>query len=127
MDGMPALYPLTLRLAGRRVVVVGAGAVAVRRLPALLAAEAVVVVIDPQPSRSLEELAGQAADGRVQLVRRGYESGDLEGAWLVHACTSDAVVQEQIAADADAAGIWCIRADAAELTAAVTPASGTAD
>jgi uroporphyrin-III C-methyltransferase/precorrin-2 dehydrogenase/sirohydrochlorin ferrochelatase len=128
MDGMPALYPLTLRLTGRRVVVVGGGAVAVRRLPGLLAAEARVVVVDPQPSRTLEEMAGQAAAaGRVQLVRRNYETGDLEGAWLVHACTSDPSIQERVAADAEAAGIWCIRADAAELTAAVTPASGTAE
>jgi uroporphyrin-III C-methyltransferase / precorrin-2 dehydrogenase / sirohydrochlorin ferrochelatase len=125
---MPTLYPLTLRLAGRRVVVVGGGAVAVRRLPGLLAAEARVVVIDPAPSRTLEELAGHAsAADRVQLVRRGYATGDLSGAWLVHACTSDPAVQEQVAADAEAAGIWCIRADAAELTAAVTPASGTAE
>ena len=125
---MTALYPLTLRLAGRRVVVVGGGAVAVRRLPALVAAEAQVVVVDPAPSRTLQELAGQAAAaGRITFLRRGYEAGDLEGAWLVHACTSDPAVQERVAADADAAGIWCIRADAAELTAAITPASGTAE
>jgi uroporphyrin-III C-methyltransferase/precorrin-2 dehydrogenase/sirohydrochlorin ferrochelatase len=123
---MTALYPLTLRLASRRVVVVGGGAVAVRRLPALVAADARVVVVDPQPSRTLEELAASAA-GNVELLRRGYEAGDLAGAWLVHACTSDPAVQERVAKDADAAGIWCIRADAAELTAAITPASGTAE
>jgi uroporphyrin-III C-methyltransferase/precorrin-2 dehydrogenase/sirohydrochlorin ferrochelatase len=128
MDAMPSLYPLTLRLAGRRVVVVGGGSVAVRRLPGLIAAEARIVVIDPQPSRTLEELAGQAATaGRVELVRRAYQPGDLDGAWLVQACTSDPSVQERVAADADAAGIWCVRADAADLTAALTPASGTAD
>ena len=123
---MTALYPLTLRLASRRVVVVGGGAVAVRRLPALVAADARVVVVDPQPSRTLEELAASAA-GNVELLRRGYEAGDLAGAWLVHACTSDPAVQERVAKDADAAGIWCIRADAADLTAAITPASGTAE
>jgi uroporphyrin-III C-methyltransferase/precorrin-2 dehydrogenase/sirohydrochlorin ferrochelatase len=126
---MTALYPLTLRLAGRRVVVVGGGAVAIRRLPALVAAEARVVVVDPSPSRTLEELAASAAPGhgQVTLLRRGYEAGDLAGAWLVHACTSDPAVQERVAADADAAGIWCIRADAADLTTAITPATGTAE
>ncbi len=125
---MASLYPLTLRLAGRRVVVVGGGAVAVRRLPGLVAAQARIVVVDPQPSRTLEELAAQpAAGGRVELVRRAYQPGDLDGAWLVQACTYDPAVQEQIASDADAAGIWCVRADAAELTSALTPASGTAD
>jgi uroporphyrin-III C-methyltransferase/precorrin-2 dehydrogenase/sirohydrochlorin ferrochelatase len=129
MDRMSSLYPLTLRLAGRRVVVVGGGAVAVRRLPALVGAEARVVVIDPQPSRTLEELAASAAagPGHIELLRRGYEAGDLAGAWLVHACTSDPAVQERVAADADVAGIWCIRADAAELTTAITPASGSAE
>jgi uroporphyrin-III C-methyltransferase/precorrin-2 dehydrogenase/sirohydrochlorin ferrochelatase len=118
---MPEPYPLTLRLAGRRVVVVGAGAVAARRLPALLAAGAHVVVVDAHPSDLVFELSGQ-----IELTRRRYQSGDLSGAWLVHACTSDPTVQATIAADAEAAGIWCIRADSSEETAAVTPASGSA-
>jgi uroporphyrin-III C-methyltransferase/precorrin-2 dehydrogenase/sirohydrochlorin ferrochelatase len=87
----------------------------------LLAAGAHVVVIDPAPSRAVRELADQ-----LDLVLRPYASGDLEGAWLVHACTSDPSIQARIAADADAAGIWCVRADAGGETAAVTPATGTA-
>ena len=118
---MSDLYPLSLRLSGRRVVVVGSGAVAARRVPRLLAAGALVVVIDPAPSRAVRELADQ-----LELVVRPYASGDLAGAWLVHACTSDPHVQARIAADADAAGIWCVRADAGEQTSAVTPATGTA-
>jgi len=118
---MADLYPLSLRLAGRRVVVVGGGAVAARRVPALLAAGARVVVIDPAPSRSVRELAEQ-----LELLPREYASGDLGGAWLVHACTSDPAVQAHIEADAEAAGIWCVRADAGSTTRAVTPASGAA-
>jgi uroporphyrin-III C-methyltransferase/precorrin-2 dehydrogenase/sirohydrochlorin ferrochelatase len=115
------LYPISLRLSGRRVVVVGAGVVAARRVPRLIAAGAAVVVIDPAPSLAVRELADQ-----LELLARPYQSGDLEGAWLVHACTSDPVVQARIVDDADAAGIWCVRADAGEQTPAVTPASGTA-
>lgn len=118
---MSDLYPLSLRLAGRRVVVVGAGAVAARRVPRLLASGALVVVIDPAPSLAVRELADQ-----LELLLRPYASGDLAGAWLVHACTSDPMTQARIADDADAAGIWCVRADAGEQTPAVTPASGTA-
>ena len=124
---MTALYPLTLRLAGRVVVVVG-GALAVRRLPALLAAEA----RRGHRSPALPHARGNGRSAALlpvawadRILRRGYETGDLAGAWLVHACTSDPVVQERVAADADAAGIWCVRADAASLTAALTPASGT--
>jgi uroporphyrin-III C-methyltransferase / precorrin-2 dehydrogenase / sirohydrochlorin ferrochelatase len=118
---MPELYPLALRLAGLRVMVIGGGVVAARRLPALIAAGARVVVVDPSPSAAVVELAGS-----VELVQRGYAPGDLSGAWLVHACTSDPAVQAAIAADAEAAGIWCVRADAGAETAALTPASGRA-
>ena len=75
---MTALYPLTLRLASRRVVVVGGGAVAVRRLPALVAADARVVVVDPQPSRTLEELAASAA-GNVELLSGLRERRNSQG------------------------------------------------
>ncbi len=118
---MSDLYPLSLRLTGRRVVVVGGGAVAARRVPRMLAAGAHVVVIDSAPSRAIRELADQ-----LDMVLRPYASGDLDGAWLVHACTSDPQTQERIATDAEAAGIWCVRADAGGRTSAVTPATGTA-
>ncbi len=118
---MAGLYPLSLRLTGRRVVVVGGGAVAARRVPRLLAAGAHVAVIDPAPCRAIRELADQ-----LEMVLRPYATGDLQGAWLVHACTSDPAAQTRIAADADAAGLWCVRADAGDQTPAVTPATGTA-
>ena len=118
---MTDLYPVSLRLTGRRVVVVGGGAVAARRVPRMLAAGAHVVVIDPAPSRAIRELEDQ-----LDIVLRPYASEDLNGAWLVHACTSDPGTQERIAADAEAAGIWCVRADAGGMTSAVTPATGTA-
>jgi uroporphyrin-III C-methyltransferase / precorrin-2 dehydrogenase / sirohydrochlorin ferrochelatase len=115
------LYPLSLRLTGRRVVVVGGGSVAARRVPRLLAAGARVVLIDPAPSRAVRELADQ-----LEMVLRPYASGDLQGAWLVQACTSDPAAQARICEDAEAAGVWCVRADAADETPAVTPASGVA-
>jgi uroporphyrin-III C-methyltransferase/precorrin-2 dehydrogenase/sirohydrochlorin ferrochelatase len=119
---MSELYPLTLRLEGRRVMVIGGGRVAARRVPALLAAGAEVVVVDASPSSALLELVGQ-----LELLRRPYAPGDLAGAWLVHACTSDPQVQTAIAAEAEAAGIWCVRADDGALTTALTPASGFSD
>jgi uroporphyrin-III C-methyltransferase/precorrin-2 dehydrogenase/sirohydrochlorin ferrochelatase len=102
--------------------VIGGGRVAARRVPALLAAGAQVVVVDPTPSSATLELAGQ-----LELVRRPFSPGDLSGAWLVHACTSDPQAQAAIAAEAEAAGIWCVRADDAASTTAITPASGVGD
>src|SRR5512143_114396 len=113
-------YPLTLRLDGRRVVVVGGGRVAARRVPALLAAGARVTVVAPAVDPALEG-AG------VQVVRRGYAPGDLEGSWLVHACTDDPAVNSAVAAEAEAAGVWCVRADDATASAAWVPAVGAVD
>jgi len=118
-----APYLLALRLAGRRVTIVGGGAVAARRIPALLDSGADVVVVSPELSPALAQLA---AAGRIRWTRRGYAPGDGAGAWLVGAYTSDPGVNSAVAAEADAAGIWCVRADDAGASAAWTPASGQA-
>jgi uroporphyrin-III C-methyltransferase / precorrin-2 dehydrogenase / sirohydrochlorin ferrochelatase len=116
-----APYLLALRLAGRRVTIVGGGAVAARRVPALLASGADVVVIAPELSPPVAELA---AAGQIRWVRRRYAAGDCAGSWLVGACTSDPEVNAAAAAEADAAGVWCVRADDAAASRAWTPASG---
>lgn len=111
---MPA-YPLLLDLSGRRVVVVGGGAVAARRVAALHDAGARVVVIAPTVLDDVRQ--------RAEVLARPYAAGDLTGAWLVHAATDDPAVNAAVAADADAAGIWCVRADDHAATAARVPAS----
>ena len=103
-----APYLLALRLAGRRVTIIGGGAVAARRIPALLDSGAEVTVISPELSPSVAELA---AAGQVRWARRGYAPGDCAGSWLVGAYASDREVNAAVAAEADAAGIWCVRAD----------------
>ena len=117
-------YLLGLRLGGRRVVVVGGGTVATRRIPALLDAGADVVLVSPSVTASLEDLA---AAGRIRWEERAYADGDCAGAWLVNACTDDPAVNAAVAAAADQQHIWCVRADDAQASAAWTPASGQAD
>lgn len=113
-------YPLQLSLAGRPVVVVGAGRVAARRIPALLEAGGQVSVIAPDTAALPDAL--RAA---VTLHPRRYAGADdLSGAWLVHACTDDASINASVAADAEAARIWCVRADDAAASAARVPAVG---
>src|SRR6185437_14040593 len=75
----PPIYPLSLRLEGRRAVVVGGGSVALRRVAPALA-----------------DMAGR---GQITAHERGYQPGDLDGAWLVLACTDRAEVNEAVAAD----------------------------
>jgi len=108
-------YPLLLDLSGRRVVVVGGGGVAARRVPALIEAGAQVHVISPEVGA---ELPGSGA----LILSRGYVHGDLEGAWFVLACTDDPTVNEAVAAEAARRRIWCVRADFAPGGTARTPA-----
>jgi uroporphyrin-III C-methyltransferase/precorrin-2 dehydrogenase/sirohydrochlorin ferrochelatase len=108
-------YPLALDLAGRGVVVVGGGHVALRRTRALVEAGALVTVIAPR-------IRPEFADLGVRLVRRIYLDGDLEGCWLAHAATDDPAVNAAVAAAADRDRIWCVRADDAAASAAWTPA-----
>ncbi len=114
-------YLLGLRLEGRRVLVVGGGRVAQRRVPALLDAGAVVVLVSPSVTPSLDDLV---ARGRLTWERRPYQVGDCDGAWLVQACTDDRAVNTAVAAEAEAKHIWCVRADDRDASAAWTPASG---
>jgi uroporphyrin-III C-methyltransferase / precorrin-2 dehydrogenase / sirohydrochlorin ferrochelatase len=115
------IYPLSLRMQGRLAVVAGGGSVAVRRVAGLRAAGAHVLVVAPQLSPSLNDLASR---GLVTARRRGYLATDLEGAWLVLACTDQPDVNAAIAADAERQRIWCVRADDAAASPAWVPAVG---
>ncbi|MGH8869954.1 MAG: uroporphyrinogen-III C-methyltransferase [Actinomycetes bacterium] len=117
-------YPLLLDLAGRRVLVVGGGPVAARRASLCVQAGALVDVVAPA---LCEDLADLAAAGSVQVALRGYEPGDVAGAWLVHTCTGDAPVDEAVAADADAQRVWCVRAGDADSSSAWVPAVARVD
>jgi len=116
-------YLLGLRLRGRRVVVIGAGAVAARRVPRLIAAGADVLLISPEATPALEELA---AAGRLDWRQREYQRGDCAGAWLVCACAGPPEVNAKAAEEAEENHIWCVRADDAGESTAWTPATGTA-
>jgi uroporphyrin-III C-methyltransferase / precorrin-2 dehydrogenase / sirohydrochlorin ferrochelatase len=115
------LLPLGLRLRGRRVVVVGGGPVALRRVGALMAARASVTVVSPTVVAALEDLAERRG---IDWVARPYEPGDLHGAWLAMACTADAQVNAQVLAEAEESHIFCLRADDASGASAWMPATG---
>jgi len=114
-------YLLGLRLDGRRVVVVGGGAVAARRVPRLLAAGADVMLISPAVTPALEELAVQR---RIDWQAREYRAGDCASAWLVIACAGPSPVNAAVADEAERNRIWCVRADDAAASTVWTPAGG---
>lgn len=105
---MTAPLIVGLDVAGRPAVVIGGGAVATRKVERLLGGGAAVSVIAPSVD---EPIRAAAADGRLAWRDRGYADGDLAGAMLVVAATDDAATNAAVAADADACGIWCVRAD----------------
>ncbi len=71
-----AVFPVFLKLAGRRVVVVGGGPIAASKLRSLIDAEASVTVVAP-------EVVEAIASAPVEVIRRPFRAEDLDGAWYV--------------------------------------------
>jgi precorrin-2 dehydrogenase/sirohydrochlorin ferrochelatase len=109
-------YPVNLLLRGHRCLVVGGGRVAAQKVSGLLAAEADVHVVAPDVADGIAAHAGVAID------RRPYRAGDVDGHRLVIAATNDPDVNHQVAADAEAAGIWVNVADDPAYCAFTLPA-----
>ncbi|WP_033287846.1 uroporphyrinogen-III C-methyltransferase [Amycolatopsis jejuensis] len=114
-------YLSGLQLTGRRVVVVGGGMVAQRRLPRLLRAGARVEVVSPHTTPSVQ---GMADAGELVWHERRYTGGDLAGAWYALACTNDPEVNAAVCAEGERERVFCVRADEGESGSAVTPATG---
>ena len=88
-------YPVCLvGLEQRRTVVIGGGKVAARKAQALLAAGASITAISPEFCLEFQSLAESGAP--VEMVRRSYQPGDLQGAFLVIAATDDPSVNQAV-------------------------------
>ncbi len=114
-------YPSGLRLAGRRVVVVGGGNVAQRRVPQLIAVGADVHLVSPEVTPAIEGLVGS---GEITWHERPFQDADLEGAWYVIAVTDDPAVNDRISELAEQQRVFCVRSDDATRGSAWTPAVG---
>ncbi|MGW6546129.1 uroporphyrinogen-III C-methyltransferase [Streptomyces massasporeus] len=114
-------YPVGLRLTGRRVVVLGGGQVTQRRLPALIAAGADVLLVSPGATPSVEAMADA---GEITWQRRAYQEGDLADAWYALIATDDTDANNRASAEAERHRVWCVRSDDADLATAWTPATG---
>jgi uroporphyrin-III C-methyltransferase/precorrin-2 dehydrogenase/sirohydrochlorin ferrochelatase len=117
-------YLTGLDLADRRVVMVGGGTVAQRRLPRLVSAGALVEVISPHVTPAVQ---GMADTGEITWHARAYADGDLDGAWYAVACTNDTDVNAAVAEEALRRRVFCVRSDAGTRGTAVTPATGEHD
>lgn len=115
----PPLFPLFADLRSRRVLVVGGGAVARRKLEPLLAAGARVVVGAP---RLDADVAALWTEGRIEHLAGRFTPDWLDGAWLVVAATDDGEVNRAVAAAAEARRIWANVVDDLELSSYQSPA-----
>ncbi|MFF1867899.1 uroporphyrinogen-III C-methyltransferase [Streptomyces sp. CB03911] len=114
-------YPVGLLLDRRRVVVVGGGQVAQRRLPALIAAGADIQLISPTTTPAVQAMADA---GELTWHARPYAEGDLADTWYVLVATDDPAVNVAVSAEAERLRVFCARSDDAAAATAWTPASG---
>jgi siroheme synthase-like protein len=98
VGGVVPLFPVFLKLAGRRVLVVGGGPVAAGKLRALLDAGADITVVAP-------EVCEQVASVPVRVERRPFVAGDVEGVSFVVAAAPPAVNRE-VARVAESRGVF---------------------
>jgi hypothetical protein len=101
-------YPIYLNLNRRRVVVIGGGEVAERKVESLLGTGASIMVVSPVVTPQLESLA---EENKIQLHRRVYTAGDCKHAALVFSATDDADVSAAVFEEAARAGALVNTAD----------------
>ena len=109
-------FPVNLNLTGRRVLVVGAGRIGLRKTEQLLAADATVTVVAPTVHHGFDDLP-------VTVVRRTFESADLDGQRLVITATGDRGVDQAIFDECERRGIWVNSADDPERCSFTLPAT----
>jgi precorrin-2 dehydrogenase/sirohydrochlorin ferrochelatase len=87
------LFPIFLKLAGRRCLVVGGGNVAQEKIASLLHAEADLTVVSPEVSQQIRD---HAQAGRLHWERRMFAPEDLDGVFVVITATSSPEVNRQV-------------------------------
>ncbi|MCT1711569.1 SAM-dependent methyltransferase [Dietzia cinnamea] len=117
MDGLP----LTVGLAGREVLLVGAGPVSARRAATFLEAGALVRVVAPRVDPAMADLA-ERAGGDLVVVTRPFTPADLDSPWMVHVATGDPRVDAEVAALCEQRRIWCVTAGDSALGSVRVPA-----
>ena len=110
-----APYPAFLRLDGKRVLLIGGGAVAGRKAQALARCGARVKVVAPRVGPA----ARRAAES---VVERRFRARDLDGAALAVCATDDEVLNERVSALCRRRGIWANIVDRPRLCDFIVPA-----
>ena len=108
---MANLFPMFVKLAGRKCLVVGGGPIAEGKVEGLLASGATVVIVAPEVT---EKIARWNDQGRLNWHAQDFQPSDLEGAFLVVTATGVDTVNEQVFREAEAQGVLCNAVDEPE-------------
>lgn len=100
---MTYYYPIYLNLEGRLVIIVGGGDVALEKAQGLLPTGSRIRVIAPKLHSELEEMESR---GDIEVVRRTYRHGDLEGAFLIFSERLGEVTHRALLDEAEAEQQW---------------------
>ncbi len=105
---MPALFPMFLKLNGRRCLVVGAESIAEPKIASLLDAGASVKVVAPEAT---EQVSLWAQEGRIHWEARAFQNSDLAGYLIVVSATNSVEVNSAVYREAEAQGVLCNAVD----------------
>jgi precorrin-2 dehydrogenase / sirohydrochlorin ferrochelatase len=108
---MSRLFPMFLKLEGRRCLVVGAGKVGEPKIAGLIATGASIRVIALQAS---EEVHAWSQAGEITLELRAFDAADLDGAFLAVVATASHELNESIYGEARRRGVLCNVVDVPE-------------
>ena len=111
-------FPVFVDLSDKKVVVVGGGTIATRRVCTLLPFVEELIVIAPEVTREIENLS---REGRVHLYRRNYEKEDVKNVYLLVAATNVREINEEIGRDGTEAGCFVSVADHKEECTVLFP------
>ena len=109
---MTSLFPMFMKLAGRQVLVVGAGKVGEPKISGLLDTGAQIRVVALQASPAVREWA---REGQIALELRPYQTQDLDGAFLAVVATSSRTLNERVYDEAQRRGVLCNVVDVPDL------------
>ncbi len=113
-------YPVNLKVHDRFCLIIGGGEVAARKIESLLVCGARIRVISPMACDFIRDLA---QGGKIEWWQRGFQAGDLHGAFLVFAATNDHGVQKQVIDEAGSHDILLNSVDVPESCSFQVPAT----
>ena len=117
-DETPNYYPISLNISGKKCVVVGGGQVALRKVKTLIEHGATVRVISSDLCSELTQLKGK---GKISVLTREYQTGDLQDAVIAIAATSDNDTNSEVAREAQGKAILVNVVDDADSSDFIAP------